>query len=675
MTYLIGQQVGNYQLTELLGQGGFAEVYLADHLHLKTRAAIKILFGKLTLEDQETFLREAQTLAKLRHPHILRVLDFGFTHALPFLVMDYAPGGTLRDRHPKRSQVPLPTVIAYVEQIASALVYTHDHKLIHRDVKPENMLIGADGTILLADFGTVTTAHSISSIKTIDQAGTVYYMAPEQIQGKPLPASDQYALAVVIYEWLCGERPFTGESMIEIAMKHLTQAPPPIRQKLPTFPPRIEQILARALAKDPQQRYPSIRTFADAFLFPLTSPLPDDKSSLIRQNGVFDEKERRAALPIAPVSAALTVRKNKAYKIVQEFCGFTSRVEHIAWSADSHTIASVGQGNKFFTLWNTENGEIVRQCHFASLRPALRQNPTLQGLRSGPLVWSSTAMVIAVGISMTYWGWAETYEDEKTASFVEIWDASSGDDPLYILKVPHDDKADKLYDLEITDLAWPLDSQQIISVDQRRYNNSIIPKEGRVYLWQKKSTESVFSPPSLLYTHKPGPLFAIASSPDGEYIAYGGEGSVLFLHSIKKGIQESIGKAKQYSSVVKISWSPDSTHVAYSLNNNEITVLDVKTKKIVSKHHMWDAHVTTALVWSPNGKYIASAGTDSHHFFIFDPYSNSDPLYTYLPDNQNSKVQTLAWSPDGSRIAVGGGWTVGYDELDNYTIRVYEAPQ
>lgn len=260
----VGQQLGNYQLTRLLGQGGFAEVYLAEHLHLKTQAAVKLLYGKLTTQDIQAFTHEAQTIAALKHPHILRVLDFGFDQALPFLVMDYAPGGTLRDRYPSGSRVPLSTVLSFVKQVSSALSYAHQQKLIHRDVKPENMLIDATNTLLLSDFGIVTVAHSTASMKTIDNSGTVHYMAPEQIKGNPRPASDQYALAIVVYEWLCGERPFLGDTAIEIAMRQLSDNPPSLLQKVPSLSPTIEQVIFKALAKDPKYRFADILEFSNA---------------------------------------------------------------------------------------------------------------------------------------------------------------------------------------------------------------------------------------------------------------------------------------------------------------------------------------------------------------------------------------------------------------------------
>ncbi|MBO0782808.1 MAG: serine/threonine protein kinase [Ktedonobacteraceae bacterium] len=260
-----GQHIGNYQLSRLLGHGGFAEVYLAEHRHLKTPAAIKLLSGKLSGGYVQAFMAEAQIIAQLRHPHIVRVLDFGFEHTMPFLVMEYLPGGTLRDHHPQGSRAPLNLVASYVQQIASALAYAHARKLIHRDVKPENLLLAENDILQLSDFGIVAVAHSTASMNTIDSSGTVHYMAPEQIQGRPSPASDQYALAVCVYEWLSGERPFTGSSPMEIAMKQLSQEPPPLRQKVPALAERVEQVVLRALAKEPKDRFATIQDFADAF--------------------------------------------------------------------------------------------------------------------------------------------------------------------------------------------------------------------------------------------------------------------------------------------------------------------------------------------------------------------------------------------------------------------------
>lgn len=259
-----GQQLGNYQLMRLLGKGAFADVYLGQHRFLSQRqVAIKILAVRLDTHDGTEFQREANQLAALKHPHIVSLLDFSVEGMIPYLVMDYCPGGTLRQRHPRGTRLPLPQVVNYVEQMAQALDYAHAQRIIHRDVKPENMLIGQNGEILLSDFGVATVAHATVSMHTQIPSGTVLYMAPEQIQAQARPASDQYALAVAAYAWLAGEYPFEGSSS-EVIGKQLTAPPPPLRALLPDLPPAVEAVVLTALAKNPQERFATTRSFAQA---------------------------------------------------------------------------------------------------------------------------------------------------------------------------------------------------------------------------------------------------------------------------------------------------------------------------------------------------------------------------------------------------------------------------
>ncbi len=262
----VGQQFGNYRLVSLLGQGGYAEVYLGQHVRFKQQAAIKVLHAQLSEQEIEHFQQEAETIAMLAHPGIVRVLDFDVQEGLPFLVMDYAPNGTLRRHYPKGGLVPLPVIISLVKQVADALQYAHEQKFIHRDVKPENMLLGRRQEVLLSDFGIATIAHSTSSLSASAQgtSGTLAYMAPEQIEGQPRPASDQYALGVVVYEWLCGERPFEG-SVSELIAQHMSMPPPSLRERVPAIPVEVEQVVLRALAKDHKARFSTVQDFAVAF--------------------------------------------------------------------------------------------------------------------------------------------------------------------------------------------------------------------------------------------------------------------------------------------------------------------------------------------------------------------------------------------------------------------------
>jgi serine/threonine protein kinase len=265
----IGQLLGHYRLIRLLGQGGFAEVYLGEHVHLNTYAAIKILHTQLAEDGLENFRTEARTLAHLKHPNIIQVLDFGLDGLMPYFVMQYAPNGTLRQRHPRGISVPLNIVVSYVRQVAAALQYAHNQKFIHRDIKPENMLVGEQNQILLSDFGiAVVTASARAENPALtagiwSSAGTVAYMAPEQIQGQTVPASDQYALATVVYEWLTGSVPFTG-SYMEVLSQHMSATPAPLRQKNPSLPQDVEQVVLTALTKDPQRRFQRVEVFAAA---------------------------------------------------------------------------------------------------------------------------------------------------------------------------------------------------------------------------------------------------------------------------------------------------------------------------------------------------------------------------------------------------------------------------
>jgi serine/threonine protein kinase len=301
----VGQRLGNYRLVRLLGQGGFAEVYLGEHVYLGKQAAVKVLHTQLHSSDVESFRLEAQRVSNLEHPHIVSIFDFGVDGTTPFLVMGYAPGGTLRQRHPKGSRLPLPTIVSYVKQVGEALQHAHDQKLIHRDIKPENMFIGRRNELLLGDFGIAAVVHSTSSMSAQMAMGTISYMAPEQIQEHPRPASDQYALGIVVYEWLCGELPFHG-SLTEIMAKHMMVPPPSLRKQLPTLSPEVEQVVMTALAKEPRQRFGQVQAFVTALeqasQVEVSEVIPASRSPQLRAEPNILSPSQPSPEPLASVS-------------------------------------------------------------------------------------------------------------------------------------------------------------------------------------------------------------------------------------------------------------------------------------------------------------------------------------------------------------------------------------
>jgi predicted ATPase/DNA-binding CsgD family transcriptional regulator len=259
----VEQQLGNYRLKQVLGKGAFADVYLGEHLYLNTPVAVKVLHSRLDSPMLADFLIEARHISHLVHPHIIRVFDFGLESDVPFLVMDYAPHGNLRQKHPSGTTVPLSLVVTYTVALASALQHAHDQHLVHRDIKPENVLLGQKYEVLLCDFGLALLTSDREPLQVRERFGPLSYMAPELIRGQPVLASDQYALAVMTYEWLCGHLPFEGLAT-HIANQHLYAVPPSLCEAHPDISRGIEQVLLKGLSKEPTQRFVDVLSFARA---------------------------------------------------------------------------------------------------------------------------------------------------------------------------------------------------------------------------------------------------------------------------------------------------------------------------------------------------------------------------------------------------------------------------
>ena len=259
----VGQKFGNYRLLHLLGQSDWASVYVGEHLSLHTQVAVKVFTLPLTGDGAGHFRTEVNVLARLAHPSLLRVLEGGLEGDKPFLVMDYAPGGSVRARHPRGTVLQAPVIFSYLKPMVAALSYLHEHHLIHGDLKPENMLLlGHTGVLVLSDVSLHVLAQKRRSLLHQQEANSITYVAPEQLLGQPSPASDQYALGIVVYEWLCGDVPFHG-SLQKLSQQHLSFSPLPLRGKNPAISSYVEDVVFKALAKNPVQRFASVQAFVE----------------------------------------------------------------------------------------------------------------------------------------------------------------------------------------------------------------------------------------------------------------------------------------------------------------------------------------------------------------------------------------------------------------------------
>jgi eukaryotic-like serine/threonine-protein kinase len=247
---------GRYRITRKLGAGGMANVYLAEDQELGRRVAIKILNERHANDDQfvERFRREAKNAAGLSHPNVVSIYDRGEAEGTYYIAMEYVEGRTLKDLIVTRGPSPIGIAIDYTRQVLQALRFAHRAGIVHRDIKPHNVIVDGDGRVKVADFG-IARAGASQMTEAGSIIGTAQYLSPEQARGAPVDqTSDLYSVGIVLYELLTGTVPFNGDTPVEIAMKHLSQTPQPPSAKRHDVPPDLDKVVLRALAKDPADR-------------------------------------------------------------------------------------------------------------------------------------------------------------------------------------------------------------------------------------------------------------------------------------------------------------------------------------------------------------------------------------------------------------------------------------
>jgi serine/threonine-protein kinase len=294
---------GRYRIERKLGAGGMADVYLAEDQELGRRVAIKILNDRHAADDSfiERFRREAKNAAGLSHPNIVSIYDRGEAEGTYYIAMEYLDGRSLKELIVSRGPAPVKIAIDYARQILAAVGFAHRHGIVHRDIKPHNVLVGPEGRLKVTDFGIARSgASQMTEVGSI--IGTAQYLSPEQARGAPVDqTSDLYSVGVVLYEMLTGQVPFTGDTPLEIAMKHLSEVPVPPSELRPEVPHDLDSVVLRALAKDPHERYQSADEM-DADLARVAEGLPVDPETETAATAVLAGSGVLAAAPTSVIS-------------------------------------------------------------------------------------------------------------------------------------------------------------------------------------------------------------------------------------------------------------------------------------------------------------------------------------------------------------------------------------
>ena len=665
-----GQQVEYYQIVEPLTPTRFGHIYLGRQKDQSGQVLIEGLLPPLLEELKQDFLKRAQALQQLEHPHILRVRNVGMHRSYPYLVTDYLPYRTFNQVSAPNGIPPLMVFLPYLKKIASALHYVHRRSIVHGDIRPENILLSANNTPLLRGFlfEAIIQNRGRLNYRGVEAAehDAMIYAAPEQIQGNASFASDQYALGVFMYQLLCGQPPFTG-SAVEIAFQKIYAAAPPLGQKMPNLiSPGVEQVVMKALEKEPEKRYPDVQAFIAALeqeqnqsLGNLVAAAPVVSAGVIAPAPVSPQPTLLAATPQTPIpptlqgmapmqipphdglpEESLEQAPQKSKKKAPEPLPPPRKPPAPSRAGTSVTRRVFAAGLVGFAALGGVGGWYLLSQRFAQAVPSVVSAKT--GSPATQTTINNQQGLIFTGhlASVNALAWSPDGKFIASASddtFVQVFEAATGARRLIY----------RGHTEEVAAVAWSPDGHLIASAGQ----------DETVQVWNAASGGA----PVFTYKGHTDRVNSVVWSSNGHLLTSGSDDkSVQVWQSGNgEGIFTFLGHT---AGVLCVGWQPDQSSVASGSWDG--TLRDWATVQHGDHFNAGDqifnygGHGTNevyALAWSLDGTFLASAGADQTvQISNGDDGTPSPPFFTdHRRQDHINRVFAVSWSPDGTSIASG----------------------